>query len=207
MRRRLLWVAAGTTAVTVLAVTAVTAFACVPIAILRLSADQLAVNQLVPVPQVAPGGQVSAYIHEISGSSNPPVTFHWDAVDGPVLATVQPSDDTPGVKATLTVPQSATPGAHLIIATEPAVPAAAKGENPTWGMPVRAAVFVTGGSGSAPVASTVAPGVAGLGSDSGVSVGVLMLIAAATAVAGIAIATAAAWTLRRRESGQPASTR
>lgn len=191
--------------VATLVLAGITAFACVPIAILRLTPAQQPAGQLVPVPQLAPGAQFTAFIHEISGDGAPPVSFHWDTVDGPVLATAVPTDD-PGISATITVPENATPGYHVIVATQPRQQAS-QGEYPTWGLPVRAALVVAGQGAIAPSSTTVQPGPSTM-NEGGIGVALLVLIALATAVVAAGIAIGAAWMLRRpAASGQSASNR
>ena len=200
MRRPLLVAGAVAGLAVTLAVTAVTVFACIPIAILQVNPGQ-----------AAPGGSVQLFIHEINGSGYPPVTFHWDAVNGPVLATVQPTDDTQGVGATVTVPANATPGYHQFIATEP-LPQQSAGEWPSWGMPVRGAIYVTSGSGgTTPALSNPAQPTAqaGLSTGSSLSTAVLALIALGVAVVAAALAggVAVAFRSRRGETAGPSSAR
>ncbi|MGH9127345.1 MAG: hypothetical protein ACRDZ8_21900 [Acidimicrobiales bacterium] len=114
-----------------------TAFACIPIAVL----------QLTP-PAVAPGGTVHALILEVSGSQVPPVTFHFNAVDGPVLATVQPGDN--DTEATFTIPANTPGGDYVIYATQP-FQEYQEGQFPTWGMPAKALLHVITGNSAAPI--------------------------------------------------------
>lgn len=181
----------------------ITAFACVPIAILRLTPAQQPAGELVPVPHLAPGAQMTAFIHEISGDGVPPVSFHWDGVDGPVLATAVPTQH--DTSATITVPENATPGAHIIVATQPRQDATL-GEYPTWGLPVKASLVVTGAGATAPRASSVAPGPIAL-SEGGVGVGLLVLIAIATVLVAAGLALAVAWVVRRPAPSQTPSSR
>lgn len=200
MRRPMLMIGACAAIVGAVVVGAVTAFACIPIAILQVNPGQ-----------AAAGGSVQLFIHEINGSGYPPVTFHWDAVDGPVLATVQPTDDTQGVGATVTVPANATPGYHLFIATEP-LPQQTAGEWPSWGMPVRGAIYVTSGSGgTVPALSNPAQPTAqaGLSTGPSLSTAVLALIALGVAVVAAALAAgvAVAFRSRRGAAAGPTSAR
>jgi hypothetical protein len=105
---------------------AASAFACIPIAVLRLTPTD-----------VAPGGTVNALIREVSGSAVPPVTFHWKTVDGPVLATVQPGDSS--TTATFSIPTDTPGGDYLVWASQP-LKVYPKGQYPTWGMPVKASL-------------------------------------------------------------------
>lgn len=193
MRRPALIVAAVTAVFTALVVGAVVAFACIPIAVLQVNPGQ-----------AAPGSAVKLFILEINGSAYPPVTFHWDGVNGPVLATVQPTDDEQGVGATVTVPENATPGWHLFVATEP-LPQQTAGEFPSWGMPVRGAIYVTSGSGgSAPAltnGSAQPTAQAGLTTGPGFSIAVLALIALGVAVLAGGVAAGAAVAVRSRRGG------
>lgn len=197
MRRPVLIAGALAALGTALVVGTITVFACIPIAILQVNPGQ-----------EAPGGSVQLFIHEINGSGYPPVTFHWDSINGPVLATVQPTDDEQGVGATVTVPANATPGYHQFIATEP-LPQQSAGEWPSWGMPVRGAIYVTPASGgSAPAltngaAQATAP--AGLGTGPGFSIAVLALIALGVALIGGGLAAGAAAGFRWRRAGAAGS--
>lgn len=199
MRRPALIVAAVTAVFTALVIGAVVAFACIPIAILQVNPGQ-----------AAPGGSVQLFIHEINGSGYPPVTFHWDSINGPVLATVQPSDDEQGVGATVTVPADATPGYHQFIATEP-LPQQSAGEWPSWGMPVRGAIYVTSGSGGTAPALTNGPAQltapAGLSTGPGFSIAVLALIALGVALIGGGLAAGVAVALRSRRAAGSAANR
>src|SRR5947209_20284381 len=107
---------------------AATAFACIPIAVLRLTPSE-----------VAPGGTVNALIREVSGSEVPLVTFHWKTVDGPARGTGQPGDS--ATTATFQIPADAAGGDYLIWATQPQM-VYPKGQFPTWGMPAKASLHV-----------------------------------------------------------------
>lgn len=113
------------------------------------------------------------------------MTFHWNAVDGPVLATVQPGDS--ATTATFQIPADAKGGDYLIWATQPQM-VYPKGQFPTWGMPAKASIHVTTPSGppalfgadAALQTQTRAPALVAR-SRSGLS---------AAAIAGIAVGTA-----------------
>ena len=78
-----------------------------------------------------------------------PVVIRWDALDGPVLATVTP--DTFGlvhnhfrsIAGTLRIPPDAQPGTHLLLATQEFAPPG----KITWGVPVRTEIHVGDGPG------------------------------------------------------------
>lgn len=156
-------------------VTGVVAYACIPIATLNLSQST-----------GAPGGHVTASIHQVSGADSPPVVFHWATIDGAVLATVTPADS--GTTADLVIPADvAKSGDYMIIATE-----TQKSGYETWGMPARAVIHVevpgspasAAGTGGASPAQT---GPAGLATESGLAPGLLALIAVGTAALGLLI--------------------
>lgn len=157
-----------------LGVTGLVAYACIPIATLSLSQTT-----------GAPGSEVQASIHAISGKDAPPVAFHWASVDGTVLATATPTEG--GTTASLTIPSSVSQsGDYLIIATQ----TLASGHE-TWGMPARAVIHVDvpGSVAKAPANAAVAgsSGPAGLTTGSGLGTAVLVLIAVATAAAGLLV--------------------
>jgi hypothetical protein len=175
---------------------AATAFACIPIAVLRLTPSE-----------VAPGGTVNALIREVSGAEVPPVTFHWNAVDGPVLATVQPGDS--ATTATFQIPADAKGGDYVIWATQPQK-VYPKGQFPTWGMPAKASIHVTTPAGppalfGADAALQTQSRAAGLvaQSRSGLSAGAIAAIAVASAV--IALAAVFLFTRRPARGSGPAA--
>jgi hypothetical protein len=169
------------------------AFACIPIAVLRLNP-----------PSVAPGGTVNALIQEVSGGSDvPPVTFHFKSIDGPVLATVQPGDN--DTRATFTIPAN-TPGGDYIIYAEQPFKQYQKGQFPTWGMPAKAVIHVITPdaltpifAGDAAVQTQVRPSGLVAASKSKVSAAKIVLIGLVTLVVAGAIVVAIA-TLGRKKS-------
>lgn len=73
-----------------------------------------------------------------------PVVLRWDSLDGPPLATVSPAEMIDfhhaywrSITGTFTVPAYATPGTHVVLATQEASPG-----KPVWGVPSRAVVQV-----------------------------------------------------------------
>ena len=173
--------------------TAATAFACIPIAVLRLTPSE-----------VAPGGTVSALIREVSGSQVPPVTFHWKTEDGPALATVQPGDSS--TTATFQVPADTPGGDYLVWATQP-LKIYPKGQFPTWGMPAKASLHVVTPSGppalfgadTAIQTQSRSPGLVA-GSRSGVATWVIVLIVAATTIVALAVVLLLARAASRKSS-------
>ncbi|MGH7686340.1 MAG: hypothetical protein ACREN2_05945 [Candidatus Dormibacteria bacterium] len=196
MRRWTLGVAGGLAGVTALAIGAVVAFACIPIAMLNLSPNS-----------VAPGQTVTASIQAISanpGSTVPPVVFHMDTLNGPVLATGTTTAF--GTSATFSVPANATTGDHLVIATQ----AQAAGSS-TWGMPARAVMHVSANgstgsqsSGSAPVSTS---NTAGLSTSSALSPGILALIGVGVAAVAVSLVGLATWGMARSPRPEKVSRR
>lgn len=99
---------------------------------------------------VKPGQEVrfaGSFYHDSA-----PVVLRWDSVDGPVLATVATQSlidfghgHWRSIEGRFTVPENASPGAHVIVATQHGAPT-----RPTWGVPARAAVAVEGPTPQAP---------------------------------------------------------
>lgn len=196
MRRWTLGVAGGLAGVTALAIGAVVAFACIPIAMLNLSPNS-----------VAPGQTVTASIQAItasSGSTVPPVVFHMDTLNGPVLATGTTTSF--GTTATFTVPASTTTGDHLVIATQ----AQATGSS-TWGMPARAVMHVSANGSTAPQSSGSAPvstsNTAGLSTSSALSPGILALIGVGVAAVAVSLVGLATWGVARSPRPEKVSRR
>jgi hypothetical protein len=179
-------VAGVLTVASVIGAFAATAFACIPIAVLRLTPSE-----------VAPGGTVNALIREVSGAEVPPVTFHWNAVDGPVLATVQPGDS--ATAATFQIPADAKGGDYLIWATQP-LKVYPKGQFPTWGMPAKASIHVVTPSGppslfgADPALQTQvrSPGLV-VHKRSGLSALAIVALVVGTTLVALAIVLAFAW--------------
>ena len=78
-----------------------------------------------------------------------PVVIRWDALDGPVLATVTPDtfamvhNHFRSIAGTLRIPPDAQPGTHVLLATQEFAPPG----KITWGVPVRTEVHVGDGAG------------------------------------------------------------
>ncbi len=111
------------------------AWACLPVASLTSNPAQ-----------AQPGSQVT-----ITGSEfgKNPVDIHFNALSGPVLATLTP-DSNGNFSGAVTIPSDAAPGSAVLVATEAAATATgSKGSSP--GVPARALVDVVG-PGGAPLA-------------------------------------------------------
>lgn len=176
-------------------VVASSAFACIPIAVL----------QLTP-PEVAPGGTVNALIQEVSGSQVPPVTFHLNSVDGPVLATVQPGDN--DTRATFTIPANTPGGDYIIYATQP-FKQYQEGQFPTWGMPAKAVLHVITPNAAAPiyagdpaVVTQSRPAALVTSGKAHVSTATVLIIGVVTLIVALVIVLAIVAFTRRRSTPQ-----
>lgn len=164
-------------------VSASTILACIPIATLNLSQAE-----------ATPGSKITATMQQANTRAGD-ITLHWNAVDGPVLATATPGT-TGGMTASFTVPNEAKGGYFLVIATQDAKP-----DVGTFGLPARAVIHVVGAGGS-PVNSTVPTSTvparaSGLAVDPGPDLGVLALVALAAAAVGLIVVGTAALVVSR----------
>lgn len=113
---------------------AVTAFACTNLATLNLSESNSAAGATIDVS----GSSFS------TDSDATEVAIHWDGVDGPELASVEP--DTSGAIATeVEIPSDAEPGYHVLVATQMTEAEGgheSEGLSPAFGTPARASILV-----------------------------------------------------------------
>ncbi|GAC1643506.1 MAG: hypothetical protein NVS9B11_13070 [Candidatus Dormibacteraceae bacterium] len=163
-------------------VSASTILACIPIATLNLSQAE-----------ATPGSKITATMQQASTRAGD-ITLHWNAVDGPVLATATPGVG--GMTATFNVPSDAKGGYFLVVATQDSKP-----DVGTFGLPARAVLHVVG-SGGSPVNSTVPTSTvparaSGLAVDPGPDLGVLALVALAAAAVGLIVVGTAALVVSR----------
>lgn len=179
--RRILVGLAGAGAAVILS--AGTAWACTNLATLNLSSA---------------AGQVGENV-TVTGSSfaKAPVVLHWNAVNGPVLATVTP-DQTGSISAPITIP-AAQPGYYVLVATE-----MSHGQN-AYGTPARAAFQVLA-PGQRALLTPNAAQTAGVASSSPSSTGIVALTVA-LGVVGLALfgAGVAAFARQTRRRGVPAT--
>ena len=111
------------------------AWACLPVASLTSN-----------TAQAQPGSQVTVTGSEFGSN---PVDVHFNALTGPVLATLTP-DSNGNFSGAVTIPSDAAPGSAVLVATEAAATAKGpKGSSP--GVPARALIQVVG-PGGAPLA-------------------------------------------------------
>ena len=174
-----------------LLVPAAVAWACLPVA------------SLTSTPASAQAGQsITVNGNEFYGSN--PVQIHFNALDGPVLATFTPNDNG-SFSGAVTLPSNAPTGPAVLIATEAAATATSPTGGSSPGVPARTVVQITGAGGSTPLAVT--PSAAGrpagvVTTSTSVSTGALVLIglgvfgAALFLAGGIALVTGS----RRRQT-------
>lgn len=161
---------------------AAVAWACIPVATLDVTPQQVRPGQEVTVSGVFYG-------------KKSPVVMHFNALDGPVLAEITPNKD--GViNGKLTIPIDAEPGNYVLVATQEAV----RGET-TWGVPSRGLVTVINDGGAPVVGALEAPPVArpaGLVTGESVGLGELVLVGLGVAGVGMFLAGMAAFFAARR---------
>ena len=186
VKRLTLGVAGGLGVMAALSIGAVVAFACISMAMLNLTPNT-----------VSPGQSVTASIQGISanpGQTIPPVVFHWQTLNGPVLATANPGAF--GTTATFTVPSVQSSGDYLVVATQ-----VQQTGSSTWGMPARAVlhVQVSGSSGGSTLGNTVpaTTNTAGLSTSSSLSPGLLALIGIGVAAVAVSLVGLATWGVAR----------
>lgn len=114
-----------------LSLAVMTAWACTNLATLNLSA---AAGEAGTQVDVTGSSFASTY------GEGQDVVIHWDATDGAVLATATP-DAVGNISTTIRIPDSATPGDHVLVATQDAV-AEDGSVSPSYGTPARAAFLV-----------------------------------------------------------------
>lgn len=163
------------------------------------------VAQLIVEPtQVEPGGEVMVEGQRGFGREFP-VEIRFDALDGPVLATIETDEqffaafDPQPVR----IPSDVEPGTYLLYATQEL----GEGDGHIRGVPARAVIQVVGEGGSPafsqPLAAPVEGRPANLAVEEGLDLGTLGLIA--LGVAGVALVAAAAVALVASRRGQPAT--
>ncbi len=130
----------------------------------------------------------------------------WNALDGPVLATVAPPIASGALDAKFTVPEGTKAGSYVVIVTQ---------NRPDGSLslsPIRAVMSVTGEAGTAPVlgapassADNTARAAALARSDDSVSTGTLALVALGVGGVGMFLAGMAALFAGRRGSAPEAA--
>ena len=145
------------------------------------------VPQLQVTPeQVRPGQEVSVYGTRGFGFTNP-VEVRFNATDGPVLGSFQPTNEpyAPFGPGTVRIPENLTPGTYYLWATQVLSPA----EKHIRGVPARATITVLGPGGTPVLGAQVGTpgdqGVEGFARSEGPSGWSLVLVG--LGVAGIAL--------------------
>jgi hypothetical protein len=147
-----------------LLIPAAVAWACLPVANVTSS------------PAAAQAGQQVNITGSEFGSN--PVQIHFNALNGPVLATFTP-DSNGNFAGAVTLPADATTGPAVLVATEASATATGNGGS-SPGVPTRTVVQILGPGGSAPLAVSPASQARPSGvvtSSSGVGSGALILVA------------------------------
>lgn len=151
-------------------VPAAIAWACIPVVTLDVS------------PAQARAGEEVVVTGRPFGKTNP-VLIRFNAVDGPVLATLQPDKDRL-VSGSVVIPADAAPGNYVLVATQEA-----KAGETTWGVPARTLLQVVGEGGAPvlgqPLAAPVLERPATVVEDEPVGAGTLLLVA--LGAAGVAM--------------------
>ncbi len=193
MRKVLTFGSVGFASAVAALVWAAVAWACIPVATLTTSPLQARAGEEVLVTGTEYG-------------TKSPVLIRFNALDGPVLATLTPDRD--GIiRGNVPIPAGTRPGSYVLVATQDAVP----GET-TWGVPSRALVTVVGDGGAPVLTAPVEESETGrpvglLRGDSSVGAGALVL--AGVGVAGVAMFAAGMTALflgRRRSVPQAVRT-
>lgn len=184
--RRSLAVLGGAVTVTVTAFGAA-AWACVPVAVFTAT------------PTEVQAGQSLTLSGKFFNANN--VVVRFNALDGPVLATLTPPKASGApLTGSVTIPADTKPGRYVLIATQE--PEA--GRRPSFGVPARAMITVAGAGGApvvgAPLGSAETGRPVSLVRDDSVGLGTLALVG--VGVAGMAMFAAgmsAYFTGRRRD--------
>ena len=134
------------------------------------------------------------------------VNVRWNALDGPVLATVAPPITSGALDARFTVPQGTAPGSYVVIVTQ------TKADGSLSLSPIRAVMSVTGEAGAQPVvgapaatADNAARANGLVRDDETISTGTLALVALGVGGVGMFLAGMAALFAGRRGSAPEAA--
>jgi hypothetical protein len=149
--------------------------------------------------QAQPGSQVTVTGSEFGKA---PVDIHFNALNGPVLATLTP-DTNGNFSGAVTIPSDVAPGSAVLVATEAVGPGATRGSSP--GVPARALVTVIGPGGAplAPAAAQAGGRPAALLTTS--SAGAVPLVLVALGALGVALLVAASVAMVGTRRARPAA--
>jgi hypothetical protein len=170
------------------------------------------IAQLQITPEQAKAGQeVTVFGPRGYGRTNP-VEIRAGAIDGPILGTFQPNEESYAMwgPGTVKLPDNAPAGVYYLYATQ----TLAANETHIRGVPARGQVTIVGAAGSAPVLSGP-PEVplqdqpkVDLLEEEPVSNGAVLLVALGVAGAGLFLAgLGAAFSSRRRQPAPPVATK
>ena len=187
------WALAGAGSMAAGVVMAATAFACVSGPVVNLSTISAKAGQEVQI--TGTGFQAANQ-----------ATVRWNALDGPVLASVAAPITGGNLDATFTVPQGTAPGSYVVIVTQ------SRADGSLSLSPVRAVMSVTGDAGASPVvgapAATTDSAVRAESlarSDDSIGMGTLALVALGVGGVGMFLAGMAALFAGRRSSAPEAA--
>ena len=123
--------------------------------------------------QAAPGTdvQVTGSSFQTTDKGASAVSVRWNAVDGPVLASVVP-DASGAISATITVPANLQAGDYILVATQND-----KTGQPAFGTPARLAFEVTGSGAAAAAPAPATQSAAPIAASNGLGVGSATLLA------------------------------
>ena len=157
--------------------------------------------------QATAGSQVT--LKGVSYNPNP-VAVRFNALDGPIIGTIQPTGGTGtssnwNLEGTVTLPADAKPGNYVLIATQPSA------DGKLTQIPTRGLVSITGSTApvvGAPLTAPPAERPVGLAEGESVSTGTAILVG--LGVAGVALflaGTAALFASRRPQAAGPTPAR
>ena len=138
-----------------------------------------------------------------------PVVVRFNALDGPVLGTIQPTGGTGtssnwNLEGTVRLPADAAPGNYVLVATQPST------DGKLSQIPTRALVSITGATApivGEPLAAQPVERPVGLVEADSVSMGTKVLIGVGVAGVAMFLAGVAALFASRRPAGTPAPAR
>ena len=164
------------------------------------------VAQLQVTPSQAKAGQeITVFGPRGYGRANP-VEVRFGSVDGPILGTFQPNEELYAMwgPGTVRLPESVTPGTHLLFATQTVAPS----ETHIRGVPARGEITVLAPGGAPVLGEAPQPGLdeqsaGGLVEEEPVGTGSVLLVALGVAGVGLFVAGGAAALASRRRSSQP----
>ncbi|HEV2758194.1 MAG TPA: hypothetical protein VGV86_01390 [Acidimicrobiales bacterium] len=156
--------------------------------------------------QANAGSEVS--LKGVSYNRNP-VVVRFNALDGPIIGTIQPTGGTGtssnwNLEGTVTLPADARPGNYVLIATQPSV------DGKLTQIPTRGLVSISGTTApvvGAPLTPAQGERPVGLAESDPVSRGTMVLIGLGVAGVGLFLAGMAALVASRRPEGAPAAAR